>query len=83
MIVMKPRKMQPKEEEEEMPNNLFNLLNGAPQQNGMQQQFDNFRKTVNGNPQQIVENLVNSGKMTQQQYQQLSQMANILRNTIK
>lgn len=65
-----------------MPNNIFNLLNGT-QQNNMQQQFDNFRKTVNGNPQAIVENLISSGKMSQQQYQQLSQMAQILRGTIK
>lgn len=65
-----------------MANPLFNLLNGT-QQNNMQQQFDNFRKTVNGNPQAIVENLVNSGQMTQQQYQQLSQMANILRGTLR
>lgn len=72
-----------------MANPLFNLLNGAQQNgsaqqcNNMQQQFDNFRKTINGNPQAIVENLVSSGKMSQQQYQQLSQMANILRGTLK
>lgn len=65
-----------------MANPLFNLLNGA-QQNNMQQQFDNFRKTVNGDPQAIVENLVQSGKMSKEQYQQLSQMAQILRSTIK
>ena len=65
-----------------MVNPLFSLLNGT-NQNGLQQQFDNFRKTVNGNPQAIVENLVKSGQMSQQQYQQLSQMANLLRGSLK
>jgi len=65
-----------------MVNPLFNLLNGA-QQNGLQQQFDNFRKTVDGNPQAIVENLLNTGQMSKQQYQQLSQMANALRGMLR
>ena len=65
-----------------MVNPLFNLLNGA-QQNGLQQQFDNFKRTVNGDPQAIVENLVNTGQMSKQQYQQLSQMAKLLRSTLK
>lgn len=66
-----------------MANPLYNLLNGSTQQSGIQQQFDNFKKSVNGNPQAIVENLVNSGQMSQQQYQQLSQMASLLRGMLR
>lgn len=75
-----------------MANPLFNLLNGAQsngmqqggmQQNNIQKQFDDFRRTVNGDPRAIVQNLLNTGKMTQQQYNQLSQMANLLRGQLK
>ena len=72
-----------KKEEIDMlnPTNLTNL-NGN-QQNQMKQQFDNFAKTVNGNPEAIVNNLISSGQMSQQQYQQLSIIANALRNVLK
>lgn len=60
---------------------FFNSLGGAPQlpqMNGMQnvlQRFQQFRQTFTGNPQQQVQQLLNSGKITQQQYQQAYQMA--------
>lgn len=56
---------------------FFNTL-GAPQMNGMQnilQRFQQFKQTFSGNPQQQVQQLLNSGKITQQQYQQAYQMA--------
>ncbi len=39
-------------------------------------QFNQFRKSFNGNPQQAVQQLLNSGKITQEQYNQAVQMAN-------
>ena len=67
-----------------MSNPITNLINlNGNQQNQMQQQFDNFKKTVNGNPKDIVNNLISSGQMTQQQYQQLSVLANVLRGILK
>lgn len=67
-----------------MSNPIANLINlNGNQQNQMQQQFDNFKKTVNGNPKDIVNNLISSGQMTQQQYQQLSVLANALRGILK
>ena len=56
-------------------NNQFN-----PQ---MIQQFNQFRRTFNGNPQQAVINLLRQGMMTNAQFQQLSQMANQFQNFMK
>jgi len=39
------------------------------------QQFNQFRSTFQGNPQQKVQELLDSGKMTKEQFNQLSQMA--------
>lgn len=66
-----------------MPNPLFNLLGGQPArgtapQNPMMQManaFAEFRQKFTGNPQQTVQSLLNSGRMTQAQYNQLSGMA--------
>ena len=61
-----------------MPNPLFNALSGRPQNNMMSmiQQFNQFRQTFNGDPRAKVQELLNSGQMSQEQYNQLSQMAN-------
>ena len=56
-------------------NNAFN-----PQ---MIQQFNQFRKSFNGNPQQAVMNLMRQGMMTNAQFQQLAQMANQFQNFLK
>ena len=56
-------------------NNAFN-----PQ---MIQQFNQFRRTFNGNPQQAVMNLMRQGMMTNAQFQQLAQMANQFQNFMK
>ena len=56
-------------------NNAFN-----PQ---MIQQFNQFRKTFNGNPQQAVMNLMRQGMMSNAQFQQLAQMANQFKNFMK
>ena len=56
-------------------NNEFN-----PQ---MIQQFNQFRKTFNGNPQQAVMNLMRQGMMSNAQFQQLAQMANQFQNFMK
>ncbi len=70
-----------------MPNPLFLMLNNAPQSmpqvpinDGgfaqMMQEFQQFRNTFRGNAKQEVERLLQSGQMTQQQFQELSQMTN-------
>ena len=49
----------------------------------MIQQFNQFRKTFNGNPQQAVMNLMRQGMMSNAQFQQLAQMANQFQNFMK
>lgn len=44
---------------------------------GLMERINEFAKTVQ-NPQQKVQELLNSGKMTQAQFQQYAQMANML-----
>lgn len=46
-------------------------------------QFNQFKSTFNGNPEQQVKQLLNSGQMTQEQFNQLAQTANQLRQLIK
>ena len=66
-----------------MSNPLLNMFN-APQVSplgdisGMVKQFQQFKRSFNGNPEQQVKQLLASGQMSQAQYQQLSQMANQL-----
>ena len=62
-------------------NPLFNLLGGPTLpgslgnfQNFMQQ-FNQFRQGYSGNPQQDVQNLLNNGQMTQEQFNYYSQLA--------
>ena len=46
------------------------------------QQFNQFRKQFQGNPQQAVMNMLNNGQMSQEQFNQLQGLANqILNNT--
>ena len=65
-------------------NPLFNILNGGMQpQNpmtNMMTQLNQFRQTFQGDPKQQVQQLLNSGKMSQQQFNQLSQMATQIQN---
>lgn len=64
----------------------FNLPAGFNPNNKMQaiQQLTEFAKSLKGaNPQQVVEQLVNSGRMSQEQFQQLSQVANNIRSMLK
>ena len=62
-------------------NPLFNALGGGQmpgmmgQFQNMVQQFRQFQQTFQGNPKAQVEKLVQSGKITQQQLNQMQQMA--------
>lgn len=71
-----------------MPSQLFQQLN---QNNGngfnnpfqMIQKFNEFRQNFTGDPKQIVEQLLQSGRMSQQQFQQLSQIASEFQKLVK
>ena len=61
-----------------MANPLFNALNGQQKNNGFSSFMDDFRRlqqTVR-NPRQEVERLLNTGEMSQQDFNRLGQMAN-------
>lgn len=45
------------------------------QMSNMMNQFNEFRNNFRGDPKQKVQELLNSGRMTQQQFNQLSQLA--------
>jgi hypothetical protein len=65
-------------------NSLFNDF--QPQQNSMSNfltQFNQFKSTFTGNPEQQVKQLISSGRMSQEQFNQLAQTANQLRQLIK
>ena len=46
-------------------------------------QFNQFRSTFSGNPEQQVRQLIQSGRMSQEQFNQLAQTANQLYRFIK
>lgn len=64
-------------------NSLYQMFN---QNNGMNQMiidFQNFKKQFNGDPHQIVMNMLKSGQITQQQLNQAQAMANQLQGILK
>ena len=63
-----------------MNNPLFNMM-GNPMMN-MIQKFQQFRQMFQGDPNQQVQQLMNSGKVSQAQYNQAVQMANQLKNML-
>lgn len=48
--------------------------------NDLISQFQNFKKNFSGNPKDVVQNLLNSGKMSQEQFNILRQQAEQLKN---
>lgn len=73
-----------------MGNPLFNMFgqnvqNGSPFGNliGLVGQFNNFRNSFQGDPEQKVKELLNSGRMSQAQFEQLSQVAKQFQEMMK
>ena len=54
------------------------MPNGLGRIGNLIQQFQQFRNGFHGDPKQQVQNLLNSGKISQEQYNQAVQMANQL-----
>ena len=70
-----------------MSNPLFNALGGGmPQGNGpmqMIQQFMQFKQNFKGDPKAEVQKMLQSGKISQQQLNQIQQMAGQFQNLLK
>lgn len=67
-----------------MANPLFRELN--QQNNGManiMRQIESFRRSFTGDPKAEVERLMRSGRMTQEQFNQLAQQTNQIMQTLK
>lgn len=60
-----------------MSNQIFDQMRRMPQAGGgnIFQQFMRFRNSFSGNAQEQVQQMLNSGKISQQQYNQAVQMA--------
>lgn len=68
-----------------MPNPLYNSLNGN-NNNGVNQlitKFNQFKNTFSGDPKAEVQRLLNTGAMTQEQFNRLHSMANQLMSLLK
>lgn len=71
-------------------NSLFNSLGGGKSQlpgpfgniQQMMQRLNQFRQSFQGDPKEQVQQLLNSGKMSQEQYNKLSQMATQIQNML-
>lgn len=60
------------------------LLNGSGNSNNIVNQFNQFQKQLgNQDPKMLVMNLLNSGKMTQEQYNQFQMQAKQLEPFLK
>ena len=66
-------------------NPLYQQFGNQPTGNMMNllQQFQQFKRNFQGDPRQQVQALLNSGKITQSQYNQAVQMANAMHQMIK
>lgn len=60
----------------------MNPLYNQTQNNNMLQRFQQFRNSFHGDPQQQVQQLLNSGKVSQQQYDNAVKMANQFRQML-
>ena len=66
-----------------MANPLYQMYNPNMNNNSLITQFQNFKKNFKGNPQQQVQALLNSGRVSQAQYNRAVQMANQLSGLLK
>jgi hypothetical protein len=58
------------------------MIGNQSPNNNIIQQFNQFKKSFSGNPQQMIQQMLNSGKITQEQYNQAVQKANMLKNML-
>lgn len=66
-----------------MPNPLYNQLGGTNANNPMLSRLLQFKNTFSGDPKQMVQNMLNSGRITQAQLNQYAQQANEIYKMLK
>lgn len=67
-----------------MSNPIFDMLNvnRLPEPLQIIQQFNQFKNSFHGNPQEEVQHLLNSGKISQEQYNEAVQIAQTLQSLL-
>lgn len=65
-----------------MSNPLFGMMQNMNPANGMIQRFRQFQQMFRGDPKQQIQQMLNSGRVSQQQYNQAVQMAQNLQRMI-
>lgn len=63
-----------------MSNPIYGLLNG--QQNNLLTQFQQFKQSFNGDPNQTINQMLQSGKVTQWQVNRATQIANQMKGML-
>lgn len=58
-----------------MSNPLFNMIGNQLPNNNIIQQFNHFKNTFKGDPKEQIQRMLNSGQITQEQYNRAVQMA--------
>lgn len=66
-----------------MPNSLYNQLGPQDGLSRMINEINNFKNTYHGDPKAEVEKMMQSGQLSQEQFNQYAQMANELARYIK
>ena len=66
-----------------MNNPIFNMFGGNQNMQNVISQFNQFKQTFSGDPRQQVQQLLNSGRVTQEQYNQAVKIANSLQQMLK
>lgn len=67
-----------------MSNPLYSLMkNNFASNNELLRQFQQFRQSFKGDPREQVQQLLNSGRISQQQYNDAVQKAQMLQNMLK
>lgn len=66
-----------------MNNPIFNMFGGNQNMQNIVSQFNQFKQTFSGDPRQQVQQLLNSGRVTQEQYNQAVKIANSLQQMLK
>lgn len=61
-------------------NKLYQQMGPQNQYQIIIKQFEDFRKNFTGNPQEKIQQMLNSGQISQQQYDAAVQKANMLRS---
>lgn len=65
-----------------MANPLFNQLSGNGNMNPLMQKIQQLKQQIGGDPTQYIQNMLNSGRITQEQYNQAVQQAQKLRSML-